>query len=429
KRIDQTEYVRPALKATMAIAERFEAKIAIVVLGTALALLSCVAAESTDHRRGLSGAGSNVFDVTSYGAKADGHKDNVQAFMKAWVAACKSGGPAKLLIPKGTFVTGPVVFAGPCKGSMTVEVQGTIQATSDVSEYSSPEWFSFENLNGLLLNGGGTFDGQGATVWKYNDCKQNSNCQILPASIKFYIVNNAEIRGITSLNSKAFHTHVVNCQNFTAHDLNIIAPFNSPNTDGMHISRSSLVTVSNTKIGTGDDCISIGQGATHVTISNVTCGPGHGISVGSLGKYNNEKDVSGIRVTHCTLKSTTNGVRIKTWPGSPPSQASDISFEDITMDSVKNPIVIDQKYGSHTSAPSKVKISNVRFKNIRGTSTSPVAVSLGCSSLVPCTGVQLTDIDLQYKDIDGKGKSISSSCLNAKITCGGKQNPAACDTN
>lgn len=104
-----------------------------------------------------------------------------QAFMKAWVAACKSGGPAKLLIPEGKYVTGPVVFQGPCKGFVTVEVRGTVQATTDVSEYSSPEWFSFENINGLLLNGGGTFDGQGATVWKYNDCDHNSNCQFLPS--------------------------------------------------------------------------------------------------------------------------------------------------------------------------------------------------------------------------------------------------------
>lgn len=82
KRIDQTAYVRPALKATMAIAERFEAKLSIVVLGTTLALLSCVAATSTYHRRSLSGAGSKVFDVTSYGAKADGHKNNVEVSSK-----------------------------------------------------------------------------------------------------------------------------------------------------------------------------------------------------------------------------------------------------------------------------------------------------------------------------------------------------------
>ena len=73
-------------------------------------------------------------------------------------------------------------------------------------------------------------------------------------------------------------------------------------------------------------------------------------SVGSLGKYDDEKDVSGVVVSNCTLRDTTNGVRIKTYSGSPPSKASGITFQDIIMDVVKNPIIIDQKYGSHKSA-------------------------------------------------------------------------------
>jgi galacturan 1,4-alpha-galacturonidase len=73
-------------------------------------------------------------------------------------------------------------------------------------------------------------------------------------------------------------------------------------------------------------------------------------SVGSLGKYKNEEDVSGIVVTNCTLFNTTNGVRIKSYAASDPSQALNITFKDITMDSVKNPIIIDQKYGSRNGA-------------------------------------------------------------------------------
>ncbi|XP_041017994.1 exopolygalacturonase clone GBGE184-like [Juglans microcarpa x Juglans regia] len=408
------------------ITERFQEKVAILALGLILALLSNFMAEATS-RRGLVEGDSGVFDVTSYGAKGDGKTDDATAFVKAWVAACKSGGSAKLSIPKGTYMAGPVVFQGPCKGYMTVEVQGTIKGTTDISQYSSPEWFSFEHIDGLIVNGGGTFDGQGAAVWKYNDCKDNSNCQLLPSSIKFMEVKNAIVHEITSLNSKSFHTHVVNCDNFTAHDLTITAPGDSPNTDGMHISRSNLVSISNSQIGTGDDCVSIGQGATQVSIQNIACGPGHGISVGSLGKYKDEEDVSGISVTGCTLKGTTNGLRIKTWPGSPPSKASSIAFEDITMDSVKNPIIIDQNYGSNKKEPSQVKISNVRYTNIKGTSISPMAVSIVCSSDAPCTGIEMTDIDLKFVGESSKSDSVSSSCSNAKITFGGKQNPPACD--
>jgi hypothetical protein len=73
-------------------------------------------------------------------------------------------------------------------------------------------------------------------------------------------------------------------------------------------------------------------------------------SVGSLGKYPDEKDVRGVVVTNCTLRNADNGVRIKTWGGSPPSQASNILFQDIIMDNVKRPIIIDQTYGSKSNS-------------------------------------------------------------------------------
>lgn len=67
-------------------------------------------------------------------------------------------------------------------------------------------------------------------------------------------------------------------------------------------------------------------------------------SVGSLGKSSGEMDVVGIHVSNCTINGTQNGVRIKTWQGAPPSQASNLVFEDISMINVSNPIIIDQQY-------------------------------------------------------------------------------------
>lgn len=69
----------------------------------------------------------------------------------------------------------------------------------------------------------------------------------------------------------------------------------------------------------------------------------HG-SVGSLGKYKNEEKVDLIRVSNCTINGTQNGVRVKTWPGAPPSEASNMIFENIVMTNVTSPIIIDQEY-------------------------------------------------------------------------------------
>jgi polygalacturonase len=57
----------------------------------------------------------------------------------------------------------------------------------------------------------------------------------------------------------------------------VSAAGNSPNTDGIHVSSSTSVTILNSRIGTGDDCVSIGPGTSNLWIENVACGPGHGI--------------------------------------------------------------------------------------------------------------------------------------------------------
>jgi galacturan 1,4-alpha-galacturonidase len=161
----------------------------------------------------------------------------------------------------------------------------------------------------------------------------------------FAFTDNLLIDGIHSLNAKYFHFNIFSSKNVIVRNVIITAPEDSPNTDGIHMGDVSNITVTGTTIGTGDDCISIGPGTTDLTITDVKCGPGHGISIGSLGKYKDEKDVSGITVKGCTLTGTTNGLRIKSFQSNPtPLKASDIHFEDITMDNVTNPVLVDQEY-------------------------------------------------------------------------------------
>lgn len=63
----------------------------------------------------------------------------------------------------------------------------------------------------------------------------------------------------------------------------------------------------------GDDCVSIQTGCSNVNIHSVNCGPGHGISIGGLGRDNTKACVSNITVQNVALQQTMNGVRIKTW--------------------------------------------------------------------------------------------------------------------
>jgi galacturan 1,4-alpha-galacturonidase len=171
----------------------------------------------------------------------------------------------------------------------------------------------------------------------------------------FLFMNDTIVKSIHSINPKFFHIGMSECHKFRAEELTLEAPGNSPNTDGMHIERSSDVRVSYADIKTGDDCISIGHGNTNMYFSNIKCGPGHGISVGSLGRYAEEQDVNGLIVRDSYITGTMNGVRIKTWRDSPCKiTATNMTFENIIMTNVSNPIIIDQNYCPYSNCASQV---------------------------------------------------------------------------
>lgn len=95
-------------------------------------------------------------------------------------------------------------------------------------------------------------------------------------SMRFMRCVTGRISNLIFKNSKYFHIAFHHSQGIIIDNLKIRAPCNSKNTDGVHLSGSSNMTLTNLDIGTGDDCISIGPGTYNVTITGCKCGPGHG---------------------------------------------------------------------------------------------------------------------------------------------------------
>ncbi|KAK1279093.1 hypothetical protein QJS04_geneDACA007203 [Acorus gramineus] len=347
--------------------------------------------------------------------------------MAAWKDACSFKGKSKVFVPAGTFFVGPINFEGPCPGAMPeVQIMGTLKAPEELDAFPEGRWITFGHVDNLKVSGFGVLDAQGAKAWRQTTCPQRKKCKNLPITLELSRVLNTNITGITLENGKGFNMAVHKSKHICIDHIHINAPPESPNTDGIHVSGSDHVSITNAQIGVGDDCVSVGQGTTNLLVSQVTCGPGHGISIGSLGKYQNEADVVGMIVRNCTLKGTTNGLRIKTWPGAGPSQARNFTYDNIVMDNVLNPIIIDGEYcptGECTDQASRVSISDVSFNNVRGTSASLIAVNFMCSSAAPCKSIRLSNINLTpiYGDTP-----TTSSCKNALGSSLGKQQPDAC---
>ena len=99
---------------------------------------------------------------------------------KAWTAACAVAG-SKVVISAGTYKLGVVTLLGPCKGAIEFNLQGTLEAPSDVASFQGKDfWVSFQRTDSLTVLGGGVFDGKGQMAWQKNNCAKNYNCKTLP---------------------------------------------------------------------------------------------------------------------------------------------------------------------------------------------------------------------------------------------------------
>ncbi|KAJ4833627.1 hypothetical protein Tsubulata_001242 [Turnera subulata] len=364
------------------------------------------------------------FNVVSYGAKSDGTTDSTKAFLKAWTQACGSTSPATIYVPTGRFLLRNVKFMGPCRNNaILVKIDGTLLAPSDFRAIGNAgNWVFFKDVAGVTVSGG-TLDGRGANLWA---CKgSGKNCPSGATNLGFTNSRNIVIDGLTSLNSQMFHIVINGCHNVKVQGVRVSASGNSPNTDGIHVQVSSSVAILNSNIGTGDDCVSVGPGTTNLWIENVVCGPGHGISIGSLGKELDEPGVENVTVRMVTFVGTENGLRIKSWGRPSSGFARNIHFQHASMTNVKNPIVIDQNYcPNNKNCPgqaSGVKISDVTYEDIHGTSATEVAVKFDCSRSNPCTGIKLEDVKLTYKN-----QAADASCTNADGTSTGLVQPTSC---
>ncbi|KAL6555402.1 Polygalacturonase 1 [Orobanche gracilis] len=283
-------------------------------------------ADSFDYsgKKSRRSSSETLINVLDFGAKGDGSTDDTKALKEAWKEACTSSGSVNLVVPQNkSYLLKPIRFSGPCTSNITMQIGGTIIASDDRSDYSEDlkHWLIFDSVESLEVTGGGTINGNG-NIWWQNSCKINKTkpCTIAPTVYKdsiyaltFYGCTNLVVNNVKIENAQQMHVSFEKSTGVVASNLVVISPKNSPNTDGIHVADTRNIQISSCNIGTGDDCVSIANGSEKVEAMDITCGPGHGISIGSLGSGDSEEYVSDVVVNGAKLSGTTNGVRIKTW--------------------------------------------------------------------------------------------------------------------
>ncbi|KAL1355357.1 hypothetical protein AAHE18_05G108200 [Arachis hypogaea] len=338
---------------------------------------------------------TNTFDIMSFGAKGNGISDDSQALVVAWRSACKVGGATVLVPSKLKFLLKPLTLQGPCMPDLTLQIDGTLVAPEEASSWpksSLYQWINFKWLQNFTLKGSGTLDGQGSNWWTTSSSSEPYNYET----------------------QKSYSKHIP-----------YMKPTNSPNTDGIHLQNTHDVQIQHSDIQTGDDCVSIQTGCSKVHVHHIMCGPGHGISLGGLGKDKSVACVSDIIVEDISMKNTLYGARIKTWQGGN-GMVKNVRFSRIQLYDVMYPIMIDQYYCDKHACKNEteaVVISGVKFNQISGTyGVQPI--HLACSNSLPCTDVDLIDIQLR-PSIKYQGLLQQAVCWNSYGTSQGPLLPSS----
>ena len=339
------------------------------------------------------------------------------ALQKA-IDSCSAAGGGTLILPKGTYMSGPLYM----KSNVTLQLDtlSKLLASNVMSDFyvggKTVDLINGSNISNtaiqnVTIKGKGIIDGNGAPWW----AAYNANNSISrPRLIYILYCTNLTLDGITLTNSPSFHFVPNQCTNVIANNLKIIAPSNSPNTDGIDPSDCQTVSITNCYIDNGDDDIAIkggringtiAAGCSNITVSNCTFLHGHGLSIGS----ETDDGVSNLTVTNCTFNGTTNGIRLKSLSGLG-GVMSNLQYSNITMTNVTNPIVIDLNYNGTSSYPGDIP-------SVNGFSINQLTVTgaANAGSLVGLTNSILQNITLSNINITAKTGLVLTNASGVTI--------------
>ncbi|KAG7618144.1 Pectin lyase fold/virulence factor [Arabidopsis thaliana x Arabidopsis arenosa] len=365
--------------------------------------------------------------------------DYSQAFQEAWKGLCEDETPngSALVIRKNeTYTLQPSTFRGPCVSSnIHIQIDGKLEGPRKPIYWKNKEnrsWLGFKDVEGLVINGSGVLNPHGEAWWKSVSLSKR------PTTISFASCMDIVYNGLHHINSPRNHISIYGCTNATLSNLDISAPEDSPNTDGINICLSHRIQILDSSIQTGDDCVAItgGRGgSSDINITGVACGPGHGISIGSLGKDNERDDiVENVNVRSCSFTGTQNGARIKTWNGGR-GLAKNILYENITLIDAGYPIIINQHYFDNKKKhyfdksflkESGVKVDNITFRYFEGTSSSEIPIKLDCDETENCHNITMEHINITSPT---PGKNLTAYCKFADVSSSFVNIDVDCNTN
>jgi polygalacturonase len=370
-------------------------------------------------------------NVLAYGAAGDGEALDTPAIQAA-IEACSARGGGTVFVPAGRYVTGSLFLHSHI--TLHLEAGAVLLGSESPADYPviQSRWEGSEQLThapliaghglqNVAIVGRGTIDGRGAGWWQRHRARTLDHPR--PRLISFTDCTRVLIEGVTVTNSPSWTINPVRCDNVTVHNVTVINPADSPNTDGINPDSCSNVRISNCYVSVGDDCITIKSGseAEHpdkrapcrdVTITNCTMAHGHGgVVIGS----EMSGGVRNVVISNCVFVGTDRGIRFKSRRGRG-GVVEDVRVSNIVMTDVLCPITMNLyyapgKWGDQTISDKgrrPITDGTPRFRRIHLSHITAHNVKVAAAFLfglaeMPIEDISLSDVTLSMAPEAGAG--------------------------
>ena len=369
------------------------------------------------------------YDIRDFGAVCDEGKNNAPAIQAA-IDACAENGGGRVTVAGGTYMTGMielrshvtlyladdgVLLASPNRDDFPEKERRHVDA-SKLSRFSAAAMIFAEECENISIVGKGKIDGNGYAYvepcapyhsgWHY----KRKGANTLPRVVFFTGCKSVRVEDITAVDAPAgwmFWVHDCDLVDFSR--VKILCDPILPNADGIHINSSRDVTVTDSVICTGDDCI---------------------VARAANRSLHEPKICERVTVKRCTLTSHTNAIRLG-WVGD--GVIRDCSFLDITVDATRTGITAylppasvafsdNTPQTSGTSGISRgltasvlerTRIENITFKNITMTNIylRPIEIEIDPAPDTPCDAIR----DLTFENI--RAQSLGFPTLKGRADC------------
>ena len=288
---------------------------ALTVLGLLLCTVSCtqkpdVMTEAFAQAEAIVAAikqpvfPDKTFLITDYGAVEGDSTALYHESINNAILACHNAGGGKVVVPQGTFYTGPITLLS--NVNLHIEKGATLKFSTNPTDYfpavlsrwegidcynAHPLIYAYQAEN-IALTGEGTLDGQGSkTDWWYmkggrhtvegmpDQITSGGRARLFgaaengipveerimtpadalrPPFVSFMNCTSALIEGVYITNSPFWVIHPIFCQDLIVRGVRINS--HGPNNDGCDPESCKNVLIENCVFDTGDDCIAIKSG-------------------------------------------------------------------------------------------------------------------------------------------------------------------------